>query len=91
MNPRFSVHNTTKPGSIQFMILIVFVAVCLTAWMATAKLQASEDNMDNSDASFQNAAQAQHAHNVAIQATLQDPEVAEAIDTCQREQRSRGY
>jgi hypothetical protein len=80
MNPRFSVGYTTKPGSIKFMILIVFVAVCLTGWMAIAKLQASEDNMDNSDASFQNAAQAQHAHNLAVQAALEDPEVAEAIE-----------
>ena len=63
MNPRFSVGYTTKPGSIKFMILIVFVAVCLTGWMAIAQLQASEDNMDNTDASFQNAAQAQHADN----------------------------
>jgi len=79
MNPRFSVRNTTKPGSLKFIILTVCVAICLTAWMATAKLQASEDNMDHPDVSFQNAAQTQHAHNVAIQATLQDPRVAKAI------------
>ena len=79
MNSKFSVRNPIKPGSIKFMILTVCVVICLTAWLAIAKLQASEDNMDHPDASFQNAAQAQHAQNVAIQATLQDPRVAKAI------------
>lgn len=84
MNPRFFVRNMTKPGSIKFMILTVCVAICLTAWIAIAKLQASENNMDNPDVSFQNAAQTQHAHNVAIQAALQDPEVAKAIACAKR-------
>ncbi|MCK5203781.1 MAG: hypothetical protein KAR15_07910, partial [Desulfobacterales bacterium] len=79
MNQKFSIRNPIKPGSIKFMILTVCVAICLTAWLAIAKLQASEDNMDHPDVSFQNAAQAQHAQNVAIQATLQDPRVAKAI------------
>jgi hypothetical protein len=79
MNPKFSVRNPIKPGSIKLMILTVCVAICLTAWLAIAKLQASEDNMDHPDASFQNAAQAQHAQNVAIQATLQNHRVAKAI------------
>ena len=79
MNPRFFARNTTKPGSIKFMILTVCVAICLTAWLAIAKLQASENNMDHPDANFQNAAQAQHAYNVATQAALQDPRVARAI------------
>ena len=79
MNPKSSVRNMTKPGSIKFMILIVCVAICLTAWLAIAKLQASENNMDHPDANFQNAAQAQHAYNVATQAALQDPRVERAI------------
>jgi len=79
MNPRFFARNTTKPGSIKFMILTVCVAICLTAWLAIAKLQASENNMDHPDANFQNAAQAQHAYNVATQAALQDPRVERAI------------
>lgn len=79
MNPKSSVRNMTKPGSIKFMILAVCVAIGLTAWMAIAKLQAAEDHMDYPDSSFQNAAQAQHAHNLAIEATLQDPRVARAI------------
>ena len=47
MNPRFFARNTTKLGSIKFMILTVCVAICLTAWLAIAKLQASENNMDH--------------------------------------------
>jgi hypothetical protein len=47
--------------------------------MAIASLQASEDNRDNTDVSFQNAAQAQHAENIVTRAALQDPEVIEAI------------
>ena len=31
MNPRVFARNTTKPGSIKFMILTVCVAICLTA------------------------------------------------------------
>jgi len=79
MNSKFSVRNPIKPGSIKLMILTICVAICLTAWLAIAKLQASEDNMDHPDAGFQNAAQAQHAQNVAIQATLQNHRVAKAI------------
>ena len=80
MNPRFFARNMTKPGSIKFLILNCMCGYLPygSGWQS-AKLQASEDNMDYPDASFQNAAQAQHAHNVAIQATLQDPKVAKAI------------
>ena len=80
MNSRFAVRNMTKPRSLKFMILTVCVAICLTAWLAIAKLQASENNMDHPDAYFQNAAQAQHADNVATQAALQDPIVERAIE-----------
>jgi len=39
----------------------------------------AKNNSNADDSSYQNAAQAQHAHNLAIQATLQDPKVTEAI------------
>jgi hypothetical protein len=87
MNPRFSIRNMTQAGSLNFMILTVCVAICLTAWLAIAKLQASENNMDHLDASFasfQNAAQAQRAYNLAFQAALQDPRVARAIARAKR-------
>lgn len=83
MKPSFSVRKKTKSGSIKFMTITACIAICLTAWLAAARLQAS-DNMDDPDENFQNAAQAQHAYNLAIQATLQDPKVAKAIECAKR-------
>ena len=83
MKPSFSVCQKTKSGPIKFMTVSVCAVICLTAWLAVAQLQASDD-MDDPDENFQNAAQAQHAYNLAFEATLQDPEVARAIRRAKR-------
>lgn len=78
MNPIFSVRKMIKPGPVKYMTLTVCAVICFTGWLAIAQLQASDD-MDDPDVNFQNDAQAQHAHNLAFQAALQDREVARAI------------
>jgi hypothetical protein len=60
-----------------FKMFTVCTCIFLTSWLANANLRTSENN--KTDVSFQNAAQTQHAKNVATQAALQDPDVIEAI------------
>ena len=69
-----------KQISIKNLLSILMVGIFIVIGIGISGLWANEDNTENNvDFSYQNAAQAQHAHNVAIQATLQDPEVAKGF------------
>jgi hypothetical protein len=79
----FSTRKKKKRSVISFYISTILVMICVVAWAGLSIIHANEDdatdNMDNDVFSFQNAAQSQHANNVATQAALQDPDVAAAI------------
>ena len=63
------------------MITLICSIICLLVWTGISGLHATEDDSDdNTTASFQNQAQAQHANNVATNAALNDPDVIAAID-----------
>ena len=83
MNWLISKGRAGKQISIKNLLSIFIVCIFIVIGFGISGIWANEDgtanNMDEADFSYQNAAQAQHAHNVAIQATLQDAEVAEAI------------
>ena len=57
--------------------------ICMVAWLGLSYIHATEDdftgNMDNTGVSFPNAAQAQHAENIATQAARQHPDVSEGL------------
>ena len=73
-----------KKISAKYLFLSFFVCVSMVAWLGISDLRADEndpdDNPDEYEVRFQNAAQAQRADNVAKQAALQDPLVIELID-----------
>ena len=61
----------------------IFVCVSVVTWVGISTILADEDdpadNMDNTELSFQNAAQQQRIKNVAIKAAFEDPDVINAI------------
>ena len=80
MNWLISKGKTGKQISIKNLLSILMVGSFIVIGIGVSGIWANEDDTENNfDFSYQNAAQAQHAHNVAIQATLQDPEVAKAF------------
>ncbi|MEE4262594.1 MAG: hypothetical protein V2I56_07865, partial [Desulfobacteraceae bacterium] len=64
-----------KKISAKYLLLGVAVCISMVAWLGLTDLRA-----DEAEVIFQNAAQAQHADNVARQAALQDPLVNDLID-----------
>ena len=66
-----------KQISIQNLLSIFLIGTFIVTGIGISSLWANEDNTENF--SYQNAAQAQHARNVAKQATFQDPDVVEAF------------
>jgi hypothetical protein len=70
--------------SAKYLLLTFFVCLLMVAWLGLSDLKADVDDPDNNPddypVRFQNAAQAQHADNVARQAALQDPTVVELIE-----------
>lgn len=75
---------TKKQISLNKFLVAFLVCASVVTWIGISTLFADEDdpadNMENTELSFQNAAQAQHAKNVAIKAALQDPDVIAAIE-----------
>ena len=80
----FPTGKTKKQISLKKILLAFFVCASMVSWIGISTLFADADdpadNMENNELSFQNTAQEQHAKNVAIKATLQDPNVIEAIE-----------
>ena len=84
--------KTKKQIPLNKFLLVFFVCASVVTWIGISTIFADEDDpADNTEASFQNLAQAQHAKNVAILAALQhtdvikakedqDPELANIID-----------
>ena len=63
------------------LITLICSITCLLVWTGISGLHATEDDSDNNTtASFQNQAQAQHANNVATIEAFNDPDVIAAID-----------
>ena len=88
----FPTAKTKKQIPLKKFLLVFFVCASVVTWIGISTIFADEDDpADNTEASFQNPAQAQHAKNVAILAALQhtdvikakedqDPELANIID-----------
>jgi uncharacterized membrane protein YgcG len=70
--------------SVKYFLLTFFVCLSMVAWLGISDLRADEDDPDNNsdeyEVRFQNAAQAQRTDNVARQAALQDPLFNDLID-----------
>jgi hypothetical protein len=83
MTGRFQTAKTKNKIFFKRFLLAFFVCAAVVTWIGISTILADEDdpadNMNDHEADFQNAAQEQHAKNVAIKAALQDPEVIEAI------------
>ncbi len=79
----FPTAKTKKRISLNKFLLAFLVCASVVTWIGISTLFADEDdpadNMENTEYSFQNAAQKQHAKNLAIKATLQDQAVIDAI------------
>jgi len=79
----FPTGKTKNQIYLKKFLLAFFVCASVFTWIGISTLFADEDdpadNMENTEHSFQNAAQEQHAKNIAIKAALQDPKVIEAI------------
>ena len=70
-----STEENKKKISVKYFLLTFFFCISMVAWFGLSDLRADEHEVR-----FQNAAQAQHADNVARQAALQDPLVNDLID-----------
>jgi hypothetical protein len=79
----FPTYITKKQLFLRKFFLAFLVCASVATWIGIATIQADEndpgDNMENNEVNFQNAAQEQHAKNIAIKAALKDPAVIEAI------------
>jgi len=84
MSGLLSTGKNKKKISDKYLFLTFFLCISMVAWLGISDLRADEDDPDNNsdeyEVRFQNAAQAQHADNVARQAALQDPTVIELIE-----------
>ena len=78
-----SIAKAKKQIPLKKFLLAFFVCAFVVTWIGISTIQADEDdpadNMDNTELSFQNAAQQQRTKNVAIKAAFEDPDVINAI------------
>ncbi len=88
MMKRFPTQKTNKQITFKKLLLTFLVCASVVSWMGISTLFADEDdpagNKENTEQSFQNAAQKQHAKNVAIKAAVQDPDVIAAIEEAKK-------
>ena len=88
MIKRFQTQKSNTQISLKKMLLTFLVCASFVSWMGISTLFADEDdpadNKENTELSFQNAAQTKHAKNVAIKAALQDPDVIAAIEEAKK-------
>jgi len=81
----FPIHTNRKQLSLKQFIFAFFICASVVTWMGISAIQADEvdpgDYAENTEADFQNAAQEQHARNLAIEAALQDDAVTAAIES----------
>jgi hypothetical protein len=79
----FPTYTTKKQLSLRKFLLAFLVCASVATWIGISTIQADEndpgDYMENNEVNFQNAAQEQHARNIAIKAALKDLAVIEAI------------
>jgi len=91
----FPIHTNRKQLSLKQFLFAFFICASVVTWMGISVIQADEvdpgDYAENTDADFQNAAQAQHARNLAIEAALQDDAVTAAIESGDDEAARREY
>jgi hypothetical protein len=89
----FSTGKAKKQISIKSFLATFFVCVSVVTWIDISTILADEDdpadNMDNTELSFQNPAQVQHANNVATQAALQHSAVIAAKENGDTEEADR--
>jgi uncharacterized membrane protein YgcG len=79
----FPTDTTKKQLFLKKFLLLLFICASVATWIGIATIQADDidpgDYKENTELNFQNAAQKQHAKNIAISAALKDPEVIDAI------------
>jgi len=79
-----STGKNKKKISVKYLFLTIFVCISMVAWLGISDLKADENDPDNNpdeyEVRYQNAAQAQRTDNVARQGALQDPMINELID-----------
>lgn len=84
----FPTGKTKNQISLKKFLLAFFVCASVVTWIGISTIQADEDdpanNVENTELSFQNAAQEQHAKNIAIKAALQDDAVITAISEAKK-------
>jgi hypothetical protein len=79
----FQTYTIRKRLSLKQFHLAFFICAAVVVWFGISTIQAGEvdpgDYGENSEVNFQNAAQEQHARNIAIMAALKDDVVTVAI------------
>jgi uncharacterized membrane protein YgcG len=79
----FQTYTNRKRLSLKQFHLAFFICASVVAWIGISTIHADEvdpgDYGENTEVNFQNAAQEQHANNIAIMAALQDDEVTAAM------------
>jgi hypothetical protein len=77
-----SKRNFERQIPMKNLSLIIMLGIIIVIGIGISVIwanEATENEYSETEFSCQNAAQKQHAHNMAFQATLQDPKVTEAI------------
>ncbi len=81
-------YTTKTQLSLKKFLLAFFICASVATWFGISTIQADEndsgDYMENTEGNFQNAAQKQHAKNIAIKAALQDDAVKTAISEAKK-------
>jgi len=79
-----STEKNKKKITVKYFLLSFLVCLSMVAWLGISDLRADEDGPDNNsdeyEVRYQNAAQTQRTDNVARQGALQDPLVNDLID-----------
>ena len=81
----FPTYTNRKQLFIKHFLLIFFICASAATWIGISTIQADDvdpgDHAGNHEVNFQNAAQEQHAKNIAIKAALQDTGLMQEISS----------
>jgi hypothetical protein len=84
----FPTCTTKKQLSLKKFLFAFFICASVVTWIGISTIQADDndpgDYMENTEVNFQNAAQKQHAKNIAIKAALQDDAVIREISEAKK-------
>jgi hypothetical protein len=85
----FPTQTNRKQLSLKQFALVFFICASAATWIGISTIQADDvdpgEYVGNTEVDFQNAAQEQHAKNIAIRAVLQNTELMNEISSAKRD------